>query len=263
MIGWNARVSVVLFVLSAGLWLHSIRLASSCKQNNAFAPVLMSSSPSPRSFSCDRLSPLRFPAKVERPDGTIAHVAKPPQFSLFSLAASAVGALRPAAGAQYFQDEAVFALAFANKNFTGRTFVEFGASDGFYNSNSLVFERAFGWKGLLLEPDPELANLALTIRTNPVLNELVCNQSSTNMNFAVFAQMGLSAILTDDQIDQLIKQRKSKGERAELLSKKALPCNLLSEILVREKWSSDKHIDFMSIDVEGMEYEIVKSFPWN
>lgn len=156
-------------------------------------------------------------------------------------------------------------MVFAHTNYTDRRFVEFGASDGFYNSNTIVFERAFGWTGLLLEPDPKLSKLAASVRTSTVLNELVCNHSNSMMNFAEFAQMGLSGIFTDEQIKQLIKQRKAKGERAELLSKKALPCNLLSEVLVREKFNvtKRKQIDFMSIDVEGMEYEIVKTFPWH
>jgi hypothetical protein len=32
-------------------------------------------------------------------------------------------------------------------------FVELGACDGLYLSNSLYFERSLGWKGILIEPN--------------------------------------------------------------------------------------------------------------
>jgi hypothetical protein len=45
-----------------------------------------------------------------------------------------------------------------NENiFKGRrngVFVEFGALDGIYTSNSLFFERELGWTGVLIEADP-------------------------------------------------------------------------------------------------------------
>lgn len=42
-------------------------------------------------------------------------------------------------------------------NFRDGTFVEAGANDGLNQSNTLFFEKYRGWKGLLIEPVPELA----------------------------------------------------------------------------------------------------------
>lgn len=38
-----------------------------------------------------------------------------------------------------------------------RTFVEFGANDGLQQSNSYLLERDHGWRGVLIEPIPQLA----------------------------------------------------------------------------------------------------------
>ena len=48
-------------------------------------------------------------------------------------------------------------------------FVEAGANDGFSNSDTYYLEKARGWNGLLVEPVPQIAAFARSIRSAPVV----------------------------------------------------------------------------------------------
>ena len=48
---------------------------------------------------------------------------------------------------------------------TGGYFVEFGAYDGTVHSNTRALEERFGWRGLLAEPNPAMAEVLRTGRT--------------------------------------------------------------------------------------------------
>ncbi len=53
----------------------------------------------------------------------------------------------------------------AIKPHEGGTFVEFGANDGIQQSNTFALEAEFGWRGVLVEPIPQLA--AECVRNRP------------------------------------------------------------------------------------------------
>ena len=67
-----------------------------------------------------------------------------------SLAAS-VAYAPPDAGAQCNQDRWIYRNVFAHLPTPDGIFIEFGARDGLKHSNTLFFERALGWEGLLVE----------------------------------------------------------------------------------------------------------------
>src|SRR5215831_4591146 len=50
-------------------------------------------------------------------------------------------------------------------------FVEAGANDGLAQSNTLYLERYLGWRGLLVEPIPELARLCRVNRPRAMVEE--------------------------------------------------------------------------------------------
>ena len=55
---------------------------------------------------------------------------------------------------QYGQDKFIHETFFSNKR--DGTFVEIGASDGFFISNTYFFEKNLNWKGICIEPNPKL-----------------------------------------------------------------------------------------------------------
>jgi hypothetical protein len=67
---------------------------------------------------------------------------------------------------RYNEDKTVYETLFKNKMDSSikGTFVELGAFDGSIESNSMFFERCLGWKGLLIEGNPENFKKVLTNR---------------------------------------------------------------------------------------------------
>lgn len=79
------------------------------------------------------------------------------------------------------------------------TFCEVGAFDGVSSSNTLAFEEA-GWKGALIEPDPEMAWKCVLNRKSPVW----CCAAGPTIGHARFyingADKGLSGLLVQQPI---------------------------------------------------------------
>jgi FkbM family methyltransferase len=65
--------------------------------------------------------------------------------------------------AQLFQD--LWALEVSGRK-EGGFFVEIGAADGAYLSNSLMLEEGYGWRGVLVEPNPDYHDAIVARRPN-------------------------------------------------------------------------------------------------
>jgi FkbM family methyltransferase len=159
---------------------------------------------------------------------------------------------------QYNQDRFLNEVVFFNKK--NGFFIDIGAHDGVSFSNSFFFERYNNWGGICVEPNPV------------VFNKLVSNRKSVNLNVCIgsenkkvkFTQIeGYSEMLsgiTDkyhekhvERIENLISTRGGKKTEIEV--------NMitLNDIEVLK----NKKIDFISIDTEGNEYDIVNSINFN
>lgn len=124
---------------------------------------------------------------------------------------------------------------------SGGLFVELGANDGFQQSNTLVLEKQFGWRGVLIEPVPELA--AECARNRPGAIVVCAVASSPN------ATGSLVAISEDDL-------RGSVGEKGVLSV-----ATTLSEILVAT--GLQQPVDLLSLDVEGHEVEVLEGLDFS
>lgn len=128
-------------------------------------------------------------------------------------------------------------------------FVEFGAIDGITNSNSYYFEKFLGWNGILAEPAKKWHkklkyNRHVHIETNCVFSE-------SNLSFE-FVETGnwkggntLITYLNSDNKNRIISDK----YLVETIS--------LNDLL--DKFEAPRHIEFMSIDTEGSELEIIGS----
>lgn len=128
-------------------------------------------------------------------------------------------------------------------------FVEFGAADGLKLSNTYLLESQFSWTGILAEPARTWhRSLGLNRRCH-IDHRCVWNESNKSLNFFERDFKECSGL-------QLSK--KGSGISDFLLMKKYKVTTVtLNDLL--EEYSSPKIIDYLSVDTEGSEFEILSS----
>jgi FkbM family methyltransferase len=148
----------------------------------------------------------------------------------------------------------LFVLAELNYKKNGY-FIEFGAANGVELSNTYLLETAFNWTGILAEPAKYWTNELLRNRPNARIEEL-CVWKESN-KFLDFNETKIPEISTIDLF--------SKSDAYESLRKKGSTYKVktisLYDLLI--KHSAPQHIDYLSIDTEGSEFEILSSFNFN
>ena len=130
-------------------------------------------------------------------------------------------------------------------------YVEFGATNGIDLSNSYLLEKKFNWKGILAEP----ANCWQT--------DLLRNRNANIDNNCVWSESGLTLIFNEVENAELstIKQYSEDDfHKKSRISGKKYSVNTISLYDLLIKHRAPNIIDYLSIDTEGSEYEILKSF---
>mmetsp|Transcript_30910 Transcript_30910/g.69437 ORF Transcript_30910/g.69437 Transcript_30910/m.69437 type:complete len:340 (+) Transcript_30910:178-1197(+) len=130
----------------------------------------------------------------------------------------------------------------------GGTFIETGAYNGLYMSNTKLLEYAFGWSGLLVEMVPKHFHELRQYRSerSVPLHSAVCEGAPRMLNFS--EAIGSSSV-EDRQVQTARQQRRTSK----------VPCDSLGAMARRAGLEA---VDFMSIDVEGYELEVLRSFDW-
>lgn len=131
-------------------------------------------------------------------------------------------------------------------------FVEIGGGDGINGSNTFLMEKFFDWKGIISEPGLSyLVNLNLN-RDCFVDNRLVYNESNLLLDFEDSGE-GLSTITKYANLGIHGESRKSlKNTQRKILSVS------LNDLL--KEANAPRDIDYISIDTEGSEFEIISKF---
>jgi hypothetical protein len=138
---------------------------------------------------------------------------------------------------QIFQD--LFAYFFTNFKKKG-TFIEIGGGDGVNLSNTYILEKKFKWKGIICEPDNRLHANILAKRKCFLETRPISGYSNKNIYFFF---KGLYDSYTKNNYNSSAKKLKSIS---------------LNDLI--KKYQLGKNIDFISIDTEGNELDIIKNF---
>lgn len=134
-------------------------------------------------------------------------------------------------------------------------YVEIGAYDGVEMSNTYYFER-LGWRGILVEADPELAEQCRQARPkSAVVNCAVVGPDALPVvSFEISEECrGLSALNLDD--DHLARIQHYTGRQQ--IRRITVSAMTLDQILQAH---NPQAIDFLTIDVEGFEWEVLRGF---
>jgi FkbM family methyltransferase len=133
-------------------------------------------------------------------------------------------------------------------------FVEFGATDGIGHSNTYLLEKRFGWKGILAEPARVWHEALKRNRSASIEFDCVWKESGKTLKFNVVPDATLSTITEFNNRDFHAAKRKN-GEVYDVQTVS------LQDLLKRHNAPAD--IDYLSIDTEGSEFEILSNFDFD
>ncbi len=156
---------------------------------------------------------------------------------------------------QYLQDILLDRWIFGG--LTGGIFVDIGAHDGVAYSNSFVFEKLRGWRGVCVEPNPAVfAQLAVN-RQCTTLNCCVSDVAGTVpfLKISGYAEM-LSGIVDKyepEHRERVESELKQFGGSSEVIP---IQARTLNDILAECGFAE---ITYLSIDTEGSELAILQS----
>ena len=144
------------------------------------------------------------------------------------------------------------------KGYKNGIFVDVGAHDGKSINNTLYFEETNQWTGINVEPIPEVysrliknrpncINLNCAVSNNDGIAEFILNKGYTEMI------SGLKDNFDNRHIHRLNNEISRYGGTTEVVNVKTMRL----ETICDENYIN--HINYLSIDVEGAEFEVIKS----
>jgi FkbM family methyltransferase len=148
------------------------------------------------------------------------------------------------------------------KGFKNGVFVDVGAHDGVLINNTLYFEKTNNWTGINIEPikkvydmlginRPNSINLNCAVCNNDGETEFICNTGYTEM------LSGIKDNYDERHFQRLDRENKLKGSKTEIIK---VNTKKLETIF---KENNISHVNYLSIDVEGAEFEVIKSIDFN
>ena len=141
----------------------------------------------------------------------------------------------------------------------GGFFVEFGATDGVLLSNTYLLEKEFGWGGICAEPNSKLFEQLKKNRTCAVSDACIAGVTGREVEFIFADAYGCMAEHAD--ADSHTDKRRAYAALGNTTRLKTVS---LDDFLKQNNAPYD--IDYLSIDTEGSELEIISTFPfhgWN
>ena len=143
-------------------------------------------------------------------------------------------------------------------NYKNGFYIEIGAHDGILNSNTYYYEKNLNWRGVLVEPSNYFKNLKKNRSKRNLFYKKICVPFKFKKKIS-FEQIGPYSRSNDLISTKYLKWHKTKSDEVKNIYKKTVNKNIktsnLNDILKISK--APKLIDFFSLDVEGVEYEVL------
>jgi FkbM family methyltransferase len=136
----------------------------------------------------------------------------------------------------------------------GGYFVEFGATDGVSLSNTCLLERRFGWRGICAEPSRQWHRELRANRKCEIDTRCVWSNSGDSLAFSEYEDGEYSKLSSFDATDgRALNRRLARQYEVETVT--------LTDLLA---WhDAPAEIDYLSIDTEGSELEILAAHDFN
>lgn len=157
---------------------------------------------------------------------------------------------------QHGQDEYLETNIF--KGYKNGFYVDVGAHDGISINNTLYFEKNNNWTGINIEPNKKVFDKLVTNRPNNInLNCAVCNNDGEteflcNVGYSEMLS-GIKNNFDHRHLQRLQNENMQMGSTTEVIQVNTKKLEtILNECNIT-------HINYLSIDVEGAEFEVIKS----
>ena len=163
------------------------------------------------------------------------------------------------------QDEFVIKEIFKYKK--NGYFVDLAATNGVKHNNTYLLESKLNWNGICIEPNKKYFNDLKKNRKCHVNNNIIYSSSGKLVEFR-YDNGELGGIISDDKStdNYYLNQNEIRCKNKETVNKKNASIfkdktKTLEQIL--KMYNAPKIIDYLSLDVEGSEYHVLKNFPFN
>lgn len=133
-------------------------------------------------------------------------------------------------------------------------FVEFGATNGADLSNTYMLEKNFKWTGIVAEPAKIWQDALINNRTCKISFDCVWSKSDEQLEFNEVNAAELSTINVFSSGDEHAKARETGS---------TYNVHTISLLDLLKKYDAPKEIDYLSIDTEGSEFEILSAFDFD
>jgi FkbM family methyltransferase len=152
--------------------------------------------------------------------------------------------------AQQLQDLYVL---FKLKSKTNGFFVGFGAASGLHLSNTCLLEKRMGWTGILAEPFPIWHSQLEQHRRVPIDKRCVWSKSGEILDF-----LGTEHAPEFANLNSFKDKDKHAAWRSKSQNVFSVETVSLNDLLAHHQ--APEGIDYLSVDTEGSEYEILSHF---
>ena len=131
-------------------------------------------------------------------------------------------------------------------------FIEFGATNGMTLSNTYLLESRFQWNGILAEPAKYWHGALRNNRKCKIETDCVWRKSNEVLTFNEASSMKELSTIESHSAGDFHAESRKKGRRY------TVKTISLSDLL--DKYAAPRIVDYLSIDTEGSEYEILNGF---
>ncbi|MBN2643734.1 MAG: FkbM family methyltransferase [Victivallales bacterium] len=140
-------------------------------------------------------------------------------------------------------------------------FIEVGANNGYSQSNTYYLERFKKWKGILIEPIPDLYKECLKERKNSKVFNCALVADDYEKDYVEIHSASLMSVIAGSVENEIEYLQKAKKTEKKLTPKVIIVlARTLTSIL--EECNVEK-INFFSLDVEGYELQVLKGLDFN
>ena len=129
-------------------------------------------------------------------------------------------------------------------------FLDFGGFEGLLHDNTFYLEKFLNWRGILVEPNPIPYSSACAVRSCITVNAALWRESRKSLEFS--DSHGLSSLVEFVECDSNAALRKK-------IAKSIFYVDTLNPNELLDRFNAPELIEYMSLDVEGAEFEVLNS----